>query len=56
MVQLIITMLIVLLAVAGAVLLAVKKVRKLKKPDPCRDCKASCGDCALYPEIHKRRK
>lgn len=54
--QLIITICIVLLALVAAIFFAWRHVRRLRQPDPCRDCKASCGDCALHQELQRTKK
>lgn len=54
MVQIIIAIAIIIAAVAAGVFLAVRKVKRLKQPNPCRDCNASCGDCSLYKELQKK--
>ncbi len=44
------------LAVAATLLLTIRRWRKLKQPDPCKNCTATCGDCALHKELQPAKK
>ena len=55
MIQIIITIGIIIAAVVAVIILAVRKVRGLKKDDPCSNCSADCGDCAAK-DLHKKKK
>jgi hypothetical protein len=55
MIQVIITISIISVAVAAGIFLTVRKIRQMKKPDPCKGCNTSCGDCALYKEMQKKK-
>lgn len=54
MVQSIITGAIVLLAVAAAIILIIKRLKKTNKKNPCEGCSTDCGDCNLKKEIMKK--
>jgi len=57
MTQLIITLVIVIIAIASAVYLIIRSfLKKKKKSDICSGCSSDCGGCKFYKEIKNARE
>ncbi|MCK9611926.1 MAG: FeoB-associated Cys-rich membrane protein [Bacteroidales bacterium] len=57
MTQFIITLIIIAAALITAVILLVRKFRKLKKSDDiCNGCTSDCDNCSFYKELKRAKK
>jgi hypothetical protein len=57
MTQLIITLIILFFALAGAIYLLIKRFRKKdKKDEVCNNCSSDCGECGFYKDLESKLK
>jgi hypothetical protein len=57
MTQLIITLIILFAALAGAIYLIIKRFRKKDKKDEiCSNCSSDCGECGFYKDLESKMK